>query len=305
MELSREQIANSLRVFKNRRDSLLHDDVAAFEHHLTRFLEFCAQDALARSVVASTEARTVDAEAWWAAATAHAPNTSFPSDHDDEFALRLALLKSAASESNHVFQLGIAHDQSKQDGWVEFFRTLVVRPFADELTHRLGEAADLASPEARVVQAVPLVRIPSPKEIKIFLSHKSVDKPLVYRYYNALKTLGFDPWLDDSNMPAGSNLEREVLRGFEESCAAVFFITENFKDEKYLAAEVDYAIRQKRKKEKKFAIVTLRYASAMPVPGLLEPYIYKDVVNDLEGFNFLLAALPLEPGAARWKATVV
>jgi hypothetical protein len=106
-------------------------------------------------------------------------------------------------------------------------------------------------------------------------------------------------------MPAGANLEREVLRGFEESCAAVFFITESFKDEKYLAAEVDYAVMQKRKKDKKFAIVTLRYTNAAAVPGLLTPYIYKDVSNDLEGFDELLKALPIELGSVRWKSHVV
>src|SRR5207245_3399448 len=120
----------------------------------------------------------------------------------------------------------------KLDGWIDLVRTLIIRPFAEEMSQRLGTAADLATPDARALQAVPLNRIPSPKEIKIFLSHKSVDKPLVYRYYHALKTLGFDPWLDERNMPAGANLEREVLRGFEESCAAVFFITDSFKDEK-------------------------------------------------------------------------
>ena len=84
----------------------------------------------------------------------------------------------------------------------------------------------MATPEARAAQAVPFSRIPSPKEVKIFLSHKSVDKPLVRRYYDALRQAGFDPWLDEPNMAAGANLERELLRGFEESCAAVFFITE-------------------------------------------------------------------------------
>jgi hypothetical protein len=117
--------------------------------------------------------------------------------------------------------------------------------------------------------------------------------------------LGFDPWLDEPNMPVGSNLERELLRGFQESCAAVFFITANFVDEKYLATEVDYAIMQKRAKGNKFAIITLRYTDASPVPGLLTPYIYKDVANDLEGFHSLLRALPIELGPTRWKADVV
>jgi hypothetical protein len=117
--------------------------------------------------------------------------------------------------------------------------------------------------------------------------------------------LGFDPWLDESNMPVGSNLERELLRGFEQSCAAVFFITENFLDEAYLATEVEYAILQKRKKGKKFAIVTLRYKNVSPIPGLLIPYIYKDVANDLEGFDALVQALPVELGPMRWKLEVI
>jgi hypothetical protein len=163
----------------------------------------------------------------------------------------------------------------------------------------------VATPEARSLQAVPLVRIPSASEIKIFLSHKTVDKPLVYRYHAVLKTLGFMPWLDEANMPVGVNLERELLRGFEESCAAVFFVTESFIDDKYLATEIDYAIMQRRRKEKKFAIVTLRYSTSAPIPSLLQPYIYRDVANDLEGFDAVLKALPIELGPARWKAHIV
>jgi hypothetical protein len=132
-----------------------------------------------------------------------------------------------------------------------------------------------------------------------------VDKPLVYRYYHCLKQIGFDPWLDESDMPVGANLERGILLGFQESCAAVFFITDNFADEKYLAAEVDYAVMQKRHKGNKFVIITLRYSNATSVPGLLSPYIYKDVANDLEGFQSLIAALPVELGPVRWKREVV
>lgn len=305
MNLPAAQVANALRSFKSRRDSLLHDDVATFEHQLERFLSFCTNDPLVRQVLEPIESRAVDASAWWASATKHEPEATFPEDSDQELALRYQVLRSAANDGNLIFQLGIAHHQDKRDGWIEFFRTVVVRPFMEELSHRLGEAANLATPDARTVQAVPLERIPSPKETKIFLSHKSVDKPLVNRYFNALKTVGFDPWLDESNMPAGAHLERELLRGFEESCAAVFFITDNFRDEKYLATEVDYAILQKRRKERKFAIVTLRYTNAAPVPGLLTPYIFKDVANDLEGFTALIRALPVELGPLRWKADVV
>jgi hypothetical protein len=204
-----------------------------------------------------------------------------------------------------AYQFGYAFRKFKHNEGIALFRSLIIRPFAEELSHRLGEAANLVSPEERALQAVPLNRIPRANETRIFLSHKSVDKPLVYRYYNALKTLGFEPWLDEPDMPAGVNLERELFRGFEESCAAVFFITENFKDEKYLATEVDYAVMQKRKKGNKFSIITLRYSNAAPVPDLLTPYTYKTVSNDLEGFYELVRALPIELGPVRWKAEVV
>jgi hypothetical protein len=85
----------------------------------------------------------------------------------------------------------------------------------------------------------------------------------------------------------------------------VFFITDNFKDESFLATEVDYAVVQKRKKGKKFAIITLRYPTASPVPGLLTPYTYMNIQNDLEGFHELVRALPIELGQVRWKKSVV
>lgn len=49
----------------------------------------------------------------------------------------------------------------------------------------------------------------------------------------------------------------------------------------------------------------LRYASSVPIPRLLTPYIFTDVANDLEGFNELVRALPIELGPVRWKARVI
>jgi hypothetical protein len=305
VDLSTNDVSASLRAFKMRRDDLLHDDTATFDHNFERFIAFCRSDPLARKVLGPIESKsTVDLDAWWTNATQHQPKITIPVDPDEELSLRYRLQQSVEADGNRIFQLGIAHNAEELDGWIDLFRTLIIRLFAEELSRRLGEAADLATPEARALQAVPLVRIPSNREVKVFLSHKSIDKPVVYRYYHALKTLGFDPWLDETAMSAGANLEREVLRGFEESCAAVFFLTASYKDEKYLAAEVDYAIMQKRKKDKKFAIVNLRYPDAAAVPPLLTPFIYKDVANDLEGFDTVLKGLPIELGPVRWKAHV-
>lgn len=304
MDFSNDQVTDSLRRFVARRDDLLHEDEAAFEHHLHRFVEFCQNDPLTQSIIGpSRETLSVNADEWWE--QVGPDDLRFPSAAGEDFVLRYEILVSVADNPRLVQKFGVAMRKFKRDEYVELFRVMVVRPFVEELTYRLGNTANMASPEARDLQAVPLKRIPKTNETRIFLSHRSVDKPLVYRYYHTLKALGFQPWLDESDMPAGSNLEREVFKGFVESCTAVFFITENFRDERYLAAEVDYAVMQKRKRGAKFSIVTLRYPNAFPVPELLTPYIYKDVTNDLDGFLELLRALPIEVGPVRWKAYVV
>lgn len=303
MSIATDEVANTLRTFKARRDSALHEDADVFHYHLQRFTEFCRGNMLIQSILTPVRANfSFDAGTWWKGLGENGLNT--PSDPDEEFALFSAVVESAAEDARRIHQLGIAMHRFKHDEMVEQFRSLILRPFAEELGHRLGTAVNLATPEERTMQAVPLNRIPRPNVIRIFLSHKTADKPTVYRYYYALKEMGFTPWLDDPDMPAGFNLERSIFKGFEESCAAVFFLTEHFTDEKYLATEIDYAIQQKRKKGEKFAIVTLRYPDASRVPELLTPYVYKNVPNDLEGFREILRALPIELNRALWKERV-
>ena len=60
------------------------------------------------------------------------------------------------------------------------------------------------------------------KNTEVFLSHKSTDKLLVREIARTLTAIGYSPWLDEDKMKAGANLERSILNGFENSCAAVF-----------------------------------------------------------------------------------
>jgi hypothetical protein len=305
-QLPKEQVTKSLRLFTSRRDDLLHEDIDTFEPNFKRFCDFCQKDPLVQSVITPLQALySVDVPSWWKKIQSDdrdEMDLCFPEDPDEEFLLRYKILVDAVQQSDAGMRFGLALRKWKASDWKEMFRNLIIRPFADELSHRLGDAIDLATPEERSMQAVPLKYIPRSNEVRIFLSHKSQDKPMVKRYYQALVDLGFSPWLDEPDMPAGTNLERGILQGFEESCAAVFFITENFKDESYLATEVDYAVIQKRKKGKKFTIITLRYAGN--VPELLKPYTWATVSNDLEGFHELLRALPVQAGPIRWKSSV-
>jgi hypothetical protein len=133
---------------------------------------------------------------------------------------------------------------------------------------------------------------------KIFLSHKGKDKKLVRRFQRVLDAFGYDVWLDEKNLKTGDHLERGISNGFKDSCAAVFFITENFRDERYIMTEINYAIREKRNKENLFSIITLVLKSpeAKPdIPDLLREYVWKSPRTELDALAEILKALPLIP----------
>ena len=143
------------------------------------------------------------------------------------------------------------------------------------------------------------------KKMKIFLSHKGADKPLIRQYKKTLAILGFDVWLDEDAMPAGTALHRGILQGFRDSCAAIFFITPNYKDEGFLEAEVNYAITEKMQKGDKFSIITLVFTDSEgksgEVPELLKEYVWKQPNCDLEAIQEIIKALPVKVGEVRYK----
>lgn len=140
---------------------------------------------------------------------------------------------------------------------------------------------------------------------RVFLSHKSVDKDLVIDFKETLEILGYEPWLDDEAMPAGTVLERGLNQGMKDSCAVIFFITPEFKDEGFLEIEIDYAIQEKRNKGDKFAIITLQFggkdSEGASIPDLLSPYVYKTPKSDLEALREIVRALPVVPGPIDWR----
>ena len=145
--------------------------------------------------------------------------------------------------------------------------------------------------------------------MKIFLSHKGSDKDTVIDFKETLKELGYELWLDDDAMPAGTLRERGLLQGMQASCAVVFFVTPSFKDEGYLATEIDYAIEEKRRKRDRFAIITLRLEgnvddSAPKVPDLLNRFIWKTPKTPLEALREIVRALPIAPRNVEWRDDV-
>jgi hypothetical protein len=140
---------------------------------------------------------------------------------------------------------------------------------------------------------------------RIFLSHKGANKPLVKRYYKVLKELGFEPWLDEEDIVAGHTLHRELLGGMKASCAAVFFITPEFRDEKYLAHEIDLAMNERTARSSQFRIITLSIAdqdgARGTVPEQLKSLVFKEPAFELDALYEILRALPITVQQPIWR----
>ncbi len=140
---------------------------------------------------------------------------------------------------------------------------------------------------------------------KVFLSHKGVDKQMVSDFKKCLEEIGYAPWLDDDAMPAGTSLERGLLKGMQDSCGVVFFLTPSFKDEGYLETEVNYAIQQKREKGERFRIISLQFvgdgSAVGDIPELLKGYVWKKPQTQLEALREIIRALPVVPGRVDWR----
>lgn len=140
---------------------------------------------------------------------------------------------------------------------------------------------------------------------KVFLSHKGTDKNKANDFKSTLRLLGYEPWLDEDAMPAGTPLERGLLQGMKDSCGVVFFITPSFKDEGYLETEINYAIQEKRAKGDRFAIITLQFADAEnqtgEIPELLKTYVWKKPKTSLEALREIVRALPIAHSVIDWR----
>jgi hypothetical protein len=185
--------------------------------------------------------------------------------------------------------------ESRNDELAKIVKVIHLGPFMDDTDldyiHKVQEDG------LRKIAELLEVRYVAPPN-RIFLSHKGTDKPLVREFFQTLQLIGLNPWLDEDAMTAGVPLERSLLKGIKESCAAIFFITSRFQDDKFLATELDYAIAEKREKGEGFTIITLLFRDPEgkigAIPELLRRYVWKEPKTELEALRDILRALPLK-----------
>jgi hypothetical protein len=305
---SRKELLDGLSDFKSARDAMLHSDDDDFLHHLRLFVRQVDSNPLCKKALAGLP--PFDVDAWWSSQVSEDRRgrggldaLDLPEAKDAQLAIFLDFVHSFVSGDRKQLSpegFGYALGKHKRGDALSITRSLVLRPLCEELTRRVRDAAAMTNPDVRELTGVPLERIPSETEIGIFLSHKQLNKDLVRRYYRALHSVGFAPWLDEEDITLGDVLHRALTDGMDASCAAVFFVTPEFKDERWVGREVDLAINRQVDRPGKFQIITLVFGEA-EVPRPLQTFVYARVDNDLDGFREIVRALPIELGPPRWK----
>ena len=81
-------------------------------------------------------------------------------------------------------------------------------------------------------------------QFRFFLSHKSKDKPLMRTFENGLKFLGYDTWLDETNMPLGSNIQGSLKVSVDSCDCFITWLNEEYMESDYCTAELLYAKKQ-------------------------------------------------------------
>ncbi len=301
------KLEDELARFKRYREALIHSDAGELGHHLKDFIREIRRNSLTKSILADLPPFNV-AEWWKQQEEAFKRNRrlsslDYPDGDDERLVVLLDLAESMASNDPNqlsVFGLGQMFGKHKMADASTVAINLVLRPFATLLSDKLRKKVEVANPAVRELAGVPLNLIPADDEIRIFLSHKTIDKPLVMPYYEVLKELGLAPWLDEKDMRAGDVLHREITGGFDQSCAVVFFITENFRDERWLKHEVDQAVMRYIDRQPRFSIISLVFDGA-EVPRPLKNYLYVNVKDNVSALKDLIRGLPIEVGPPRWR----
>jgi hypothetical protein len=90
----------------------------------------------------------------------------------------------------------------------------------------------------------PVFRVPSPAHgLVVFLCHCSEDKPIVREIDRALKSNGFQPWLDEDDIFPAHLWDKEIKQGLRSSHAVIVCLSNTFvRKEGYVQKELRYAI---------------------------------------------------------------
>src|SRR6266699_5595951 len=81
------------------------------------------------------------------------------------------------------------------------------------------------------------------RQLRVFLCHSSDDKPAVRELHKRLAADGFAPWLDEEDLVAGQEWEKEIPRAVRESDVVVVCLSSAAVNKRgYVQKEISFAL---------------------------------------------------------------
>ncbi|HYV07072.1 MAG TPA: adenylate/guanylate cyclase domain-containing protein [Blastocatellia bacterium] len=131
------------------------------------------------------------------------------------------------------------------------------------------------------------------RPLRIFLCHSSGDKPVVRELYERLRADGFDPWLDEENLEAGQEWEKEIPKAVRNSDVAIVCLSPGSINKRgYVQKEIKFSLDvAEEQPEGSIFLIPLRLAQC-EVPEGLRRWQWVNLFDE-HGYERLLRALDL------------
>jgi len=115
----------------------------------------------------------------------------------------------------------------------------------------------------------------------VFLSYRSVNRTWVLHLYDAFKQAGFEVFLDQLEIPAGSSLTTRLNAALATSKSGVIIWSTAYKDSDWCVQEYD-TMNAMRAKGRGFQFVVVKLGGA-DLPPLVEKDVYVDFTDYPDG----------------------
>ena len=123
--------------------------------------------------------------------------------------------------------------------------------------------------------------LPPGKRYHLFISYRSVNRAWVLKFYDVLKSLGYEPFLDQYALSAATLLASSLSDGLGQSQSAVMIWSSSFEDSEWCRREFN-ALEAKEIAGTGFRYVIAKVDGA-PLPDLATGKLYIDFSADRDG----------------------
>ena len=131
----------------------------------------------------------------------------------------------------------------------------------------------------------------SSRPLRIFLCHSSGDKKVVRQLYYRLRADDFDPWLDEENLEAGQDWEREIRKAVRNSEVVIVCLSHgSITKTGYIQKEIKFALDVADQQPENTIFLIPVKLEECNVPERLSQWQWVNLFEE-QGYNRLLRSL--------------